>query len=89
MGGDDPGTVSDGTITVTGLTEGSFYLLQVSGGDCELSVRWTVHDSGGKLLTAIHTSVQSVTEGERPEDIVAAMSGSLAALAAESEGSPT
>ncbi|MHC5210281.1 MAG: PqiC family protein [Planctomycetota bacterium] len=53
----------------------------VPGGDCELSVRWTVHDSGGKLLTAIHTSVQSVTEGERPEDIVAAMSGSLAALA--------
>ena len=38
VGGDDPGTVSDGTISVEGLREGALYLLQVSGGDCDLSL---------------------------------------------------
>ncbi|NJB87011.1 hypothetical protein GGR26_002788 [Lewinella marina] len=38
IGGDDPGRVPDGTITLSGLPEGEVHVLQVSGGDCDLTL---------------------------------------------------
>lgn len=38
VGGDDPATVQDGEITVSGLTEGMSYTLTISGGDCSLFI---------------------------------------------------
>ncbi len=38
VGGDDPASVQDGEITVSGLTEGMNYTLMINGGDCMLSV---------------------------------------------------
>lgn len=35
VGGDDPTSVADGTITITGLTEGSAWDLTINGGDCD------------------------------------------------------
>ena len=34
VGGDDPATVSNGTITITGLNEGDAYDIEISGGSC-------------------------------------------------------
>lgn len=33
--GDDPATLADGTITITGLTEGDAWDLTINGGDCD------------------------------------------------------
>jgi hypothetical protein len=52
----------------------------VPGGKCTLSARWTLFDSGGKVLSSLHTTVDSATDGADPQDIVAAMSGCLATL---------
>ena len=38
VSGDDPAVTQDGTIVITGMTEGSFELVAVRGGDCELEV---------------------------------------------------
>ncbi|MBN2867788.1 MAG: lamin tail domain-containing protein, partial [Flavobacteriaceae bacterium] len=35
IGGDDPATVADGTITITGLGEGDAWDLTINGGDCD------------------------------------------------------
>lgn len=35
IGGDDPTTVADGTITITGLGEGDAWDLTINGGDCD------------------------------------------------------
>lgn len=35
IGGDDPATVTDGTITITGLGEGDAWDLTINGGDCD------------------------------------------------------
>ncbi len=35
IGGDDPSGIADGTITITGLTEGSTWDLTINGGDCD------------------------------------------------------
>jgi len=43
VGGDDPASVSDGTITITGLSEGDAWDLVLNGGDCDtFSVSGTV-----------------------------------------------
>ncbi|SER31534.1 lamin tail domain-containing protein [Neolewinella agarilytica] len=38
VGGDDPASIQDGEITVSGLTEGMTYTLMINGGDCMLTV---------------------------------------------------
>ncbi|MEM9680310.1 MAG: lamin tail domain-containing protein [Bacteroidota bacterium] len=35
VGGDDPASVADGTITITGLTEGAAWDIVLNGGDCD------------------------------------------------------
>ncbi|WP_055434770.1 T9SS type A sorting domain-containing protein [Lacinutrix algicola] len=35
IAGDDPTTIADGTITITGLTEGDAWDLTINGGDCD------------------------------------------------------
>lgn len=35
IGGDDPATIADGTITITGLGEGDSWDLTINGGDCD------------------------------------------------------
>ena len=35
IAGDDPATVTDGTITITGLSEGAVWDLTINGGDCD------------------------------------------------------
>ncbi|WP_299114604.1 lamin tail domain-containing protein [uncultured Winogradskyella sp.] len=35
IGGDDPATVADGTITITGLSEGDAWDITINGGDCD------------------------------------------------------
>jgi hypothetical protein len=38
IAGDDPGVVTDGIIEVTGAREGRQYVLEVTGGDCDLEL---------------------------------------------------
>ena len=38
VSGDDPAVTQDGNIVVTGMTEGAFELIAVTGGDCALEV---------------------------------------------------
>ena len=38
VAGDDPGAVADGTIELSGLHEGTYAVLQVAGGDCDLTL---------------------------------------------------
>lgn len=35
IGGDDPSSVTDGTITITGLSEGDAWDITINGGDCD------------------------------------------------------
>ncbi len=35
VGGDNPATVADGTITITGLSEGDAWDVSFNGGDCD------------------------------------------------------
>jgi len=35
VGGDNPATIADGTITITGLSEGDAWDLTINGGDCD------------------------------------------------------
>jgi uncharacterized lipoprotein YmbA len=53
----------------------------VPGGDCILTARWIVYDVQGKVLLAQQTTVRAPTEGKDPEQLVRAMSRSLAGLA--------
>ncbi|APY10624.1 hypothetical protein BWZ22_04940 [Seonamhaeicola sp. S2-3] len=39
VGGDDPASVSDGTITITGLTEGDAWDITINGGICDGSTK--------------------------------------------------
>ncbi len=38
VGGDNPGSVPDGTLTVEGLDEGSYQEVRIVGGDCDLTI---------------------------------------------------
>ncbi len=52
VGGDDPITIADGTITITGLSEGDAWDLTLNGGDCDGTI-----DAELFLLTINRSSI--------------------------------
>ncbi|GAB5563695.1 MAG: hypothetical protein Wins2KO_07580 [Winogradskyella sp.] len=76
IGGDDPSGTADGTITITGLSEGSAWDLIINGGDCDgTTVSGTIPSSicdptepcpasGAIIITEIMQNPSAVGDGD-------------------------
>ncbi len=69
IGGDDPATVSDGTITLTGLMEGDNWDVVLNGGDCDgESISGTVNSAQcDPILMVVINEIENNSNGSDEE----------------------